>query len=206
MPTNDTETALANELSAAIDELQLALQGASSAASRIKSLIPRVSAVNSLLDEIGSLIQERRESSGAAAFASAAYARPTLVVTETEQAPIAPASPTIDPPAATQETLPEPATLPQVARASSQELICFRLEFQSNSGPLDLRAVDDAVSEHPAVRDVALLDYDGRRATLKVWIVADASPADVQDALTERAAELFADASDVTIVALEDAA
>ena len=66
--------------------------------------------------------------------------------------------------------------------------------------------MDDAVSEHPAVRDVALLDYDGHRATLKVWIGPEASPSDVQDALKERASSLFSAEQDVTIVALEDAA
>ena len=205
MPTNANDTALANELSAAIEELQGALQGASSAADRIRTLIPRVTAVNTMLDEIESLIRERRESIGGAA--SSVYARPTLVVTEAEQAPIAPIAPApMQAPVFEREPAAEAASLPQSGKAPAQELTCFRLEFQSNSGPLDLRAVDDAVSEHPAVRDVALLDYDGRCATLKVWIVADASPSDVQEALTARAAELFADAGNVTIVALEDAA
>ena len=206
MPTNDNDTALANELSAAIDELQGALLGASSAANRIKNLIPRVSAVNALLDEIESMIRDRRSSIGGAVVAGGTYARPTLVVPEAAPTQLAPTSATVDAPVSEADAAPERVSLPSAANAPSQDLICFRLEFQSNSGPLDLRAVDDAVSEHPAVRDVALLDYDGRRATLKVWIVADASPSDVQEALTERAAELFADAGDVTIVALEDAA
>ncbi len=66
--------------------------------------------------------------------------------------------------------------------------------------------MDDAVSEHPAVRDVALLDYDGRKATLKVWIDGSASSSDVQSTLVERSAQLFGAGNDVTIVALEDAA
>jgi len=56
------------------------------------------------------------------------------------------------------------------------------------------------------VRDVALLDYDGRRATLKVWIAAGTSPANVQEALKARAGELFPAGHTVSIVALEDAA
>jgi hypothetical protein len=83
---------------------------------------------------------------------------------------------------------------------------CFRLEFESKPGPLDLRKVDDAVGEHPAVRDVALLDYDGRRATLKVWIAATSTPAEVQSALKQRVTQLFAPGHDITIVALEDVA
>ena len=93
-----------------------------------------------------------------------------------------------------------------VKRAEAQGLKCFRLEFESRPGPLDLRTVDDAVSEHPAVRDVALLDYDGRKATLKVWIDGAASPSDVQSTLVERSSELFSAGNDVTIVAIEDAA
>jgi hypothetical protein len=90
--------------------------------------------------------------------------------------------------------------------ADDAGVTCFRLEFESKPGPLDLRKVDDAVGEHPAVRDVALLDYDGRRATLKVWIAATSTPADVQNALRRRTAELFAPGHDITIIALEDVA
>lgn len=90
--------------------------------------------------------------------------------------------------------------------AHGDKLISFRLEVDSQPGPLDLRAVDDAISGHDAVRDVALIDYDGRRATLKVWIAPPASPAEVQKALTERAEMIAADGNQVSIVALEDVA
>ena len=83
---------------------------------------------------------------------------------------------------------------------------CFRLEFESRPGPLDLRIVDEAVGEHPAVRDVALLDYDGRKATLKVWIDGSATAADVQQSLLARASQIFAADNEVSIVAIEDAA
>ncbi len=43
------------------------------------------------------------------------------------------------------------------------------IEVERRDGPLDLRAVDRPVSGHPSVADVALLDYDGRRARFKVW-------------------------------------
>jgi hypothetical protein len=205
MPTSN-DTALVNELTAAIDELQIALQGASSAAARINGLLPRLSAVNALLDDIESMIQARRLELGGEPEAPATFARPTLVVTEMDLAEAPPVVATAVPQPLIEESTADTVSAPRQGRAEAAELICFRLEFQSNSGPLDLRAVDDAVSEHPAVRDVALLDYDGRRATLKVWITTDASPSDVQQALTERAGELFADAGDVTIVALEDAA
>ncbi len=97
----------------------------------------------------------------------------------------------------------EPSPFPSTGDSA---VTCFRLEFESASGPLDLRRVDEAVAAHPAVRDVALLDYDGRRATLKVWIAATSTPSDVQQALKQRAADLFVPGDDVRIVALEDAA
>lgn len=43
------------------------------------------------------------------------------------------------------------------------------VEVERSDGPLDLRAVDRPVSSHPDVADVALLDYDGRRARFKIW-------------------------------------
>jgi hypothetical protein len=110
------------------------------------------------------------------------------------------------PVASTPERTIEPETPESVKRAEAAGLTCFRLEFESRPGPLDLRTVDDAVSEHPAVRDVALLDYDGRKATLKVWIDGSAKPADVQSTLIARSSQLFAPGNDVTIVALEDVA
>jgi hypothetical protein len=197
MAPNQSQTALAQDLGEAIDELQLSLTRASDAATRIRGLIPRVGAVNALLDEIESVIHAGRQEFGAPrATLPDSFTRPTLVASEgapAEQPAPAPS------PAWTNEPQPQATT-------TADELICFRLEFQSSGGPLDLRAVDDAVGEHPAVRDVALLDYDGRNATLKVWIVASVSPADVQGALSERAAEIFAPNGEVTIVALEDAA
>jgi hypothetical protein len=195
MASSDTKTALAQDLSEAITDLQTALQHAGDATARIKNLVPRIGAVNALLDEIESVLQAGRREIGTQPTLPESFTRPTLVVSESpEPATTAPAEPEPDP-----EPQPQP-------KPSDGELICFRLEFQSNGGPLDLRAVDDAVGEHPAVRDVALLDYDGRNATLKVWIINSASPADVQQSLTDRASQLFASSGDVTIVALEDAA
>ena len=200
MATNDIKTALAQDLGEATDELQIALQRASDAASRIKGLIPRVSAVNALLDEIESVIQSGRQQMGTRAALPETFARPTLVASTDTTVPEAGGL--------QRETSPQgdqPASDPQ-PQSTSGELICFRLEFESRGGPLDLRTVDDAVGEHPAVRDVALIDYDGRKATLKVWIIDTASPAEVQEALTQRASEIFADSQDITIIALEDAA
>jgi hypothetical protein len=198
MPTNDNQT-LERELTQAIDALQAALQQASDATASIRALVPRVGAIGTLFTELDAVIRTGREQFGAAE--TPAYTRPTLVVpTEAPRPATAPATMTTD------QVRQAIESRPTQAEPSNRDLVSFRLEFESKPGPLDLRTVDDAVSEHPAVRDVALLDYDGRKATLKVWIDSDASPSDVQAALTEKTAQLFPGENDVTIVALEDVA
>ena len=187
MPPTEPNNDLQRELSAALDELQSALHRASDATGAIKGLLPRLAAAGALFDEIETLIRAGRERIGVGgeAPAEAPYARPTLVVPE---APTPRPAPVLQP----SGTFTTPTTPGGPPQAGAPGVASFRLEFESQTGPLDLRTVDDAVSEHPAVRDVALLDYDGRRATLKVWIVETASPAEVQEALQARAEQLFA--------------
>jgi hypothetical protein len=222
MAIDQSRTGLENELSQALGELQTALGQASTATATIQSILPKIGAIGSLFDELDAVIRSGRQQIGSqAGDTPTTYTRPTLVVPSAPQpAPqpfIAP-EPQPEPafatsaPAATIEPSTtasggiERETPESVKRAEAQGLVCFRLEFESRPGPLDLRTVDDAVSEHPAVRDVALLDYDGRKATLKVWIDGSASPSDVQSTLVERSSQLFAAGNDVTIVALEDVA
>lgn len=66
---------------------------------------------------------------------------------------------------------------------SAETSRCLRLAVSSKSGNLDLKEVDSSVNENPAVIDVALLDYDGRQATLKLWINEASDPDGVRDAL-----------------------
>jgi hypothetical protein len=201
MATTDPKSALAQDLSEAIDELHGALTRAADAATRLKALVPRVGAVSGMLGEIEALLRGARLEDGERT-APESITRPTLLVSDASPAiaatPIESAQLLRQDEPAPQQSEPQPI--------DTSELVCFRLEFQNSEGPLDLRAVDDAVGEHPAVRDVALIDYDGRNATLKVWIIASASPADVERALNERASQIFPDGSQVTIIALEDAA
>ena len=63
--------------------------------------------------------------------------------------------------------------------------LCLRVDVWAKSGSLDLRAVDRSINETPAVADVALLDYDGRSATLKVWVDASDSPSEVRRVLLD---------------------
>lgn len=217
------QTGIASELTDAVDQLHDSLQRATDAAAHIRTLLPRVSRIGAMFEELESIIESGRQSAGVTAASTpprAIPSRPTLVVPgiAPKSAPEAPRTATRPPvseqPAPQIETVValEPSLraaveqqrfdIPGVA-ADGEELTSFRLEFESHAGPLDLRAVDDAVGEHPAVRDVALLDYDGRHATLKVWIAATASVADVRQTLADRAGQI---GGDVSIIALEDVA
>ncbi len=136
----------------------------------------------SVLDQIATLVGGGARSSTVAAIAPLA---PTTVHTAEPQ-PVRPGAPTLNDSS--------DAALSPIAPLDPYEAggtTCFRIEFESAASPLDLRTVDDAISAHPAVRDVALLDYDGRRAALKVWITPDTTPAEVQSDLQQRAPQLF---------------
>ena len=86
-----------------------------------------------------------------------------------------------EPQPAPQVVEPEPAL--QATEPEEAVSHCLRLAVNSKSGSLDLKAVDASVNENPAVVDVALLDYDGRKATLKLWVNESADPIGVRDAL-----------------------
>lgn len=214
---------LEQELSQAIDELHEALRRADRAAETLRALTPRLAAAGGVLEEIEALVQAGRSQIGGQQRQPTQYTRPTLVVPggearptpvldpvtpeqpeAEEQRPVWPSQPEQEPGPTTEAAEVAPWTDTLTEQQESQ--IAFRLSFESTPGPLDLRAVDEAVSEHPAVRDVALLDYDGRRATLKVWIAGGTSPSDVQESLRQRSGERFGQGQQVTIVALEDAA
>ena len=88
-----------------------------------------------------------------------------------------------------------------IAEADSSPAVshCLRLGVSSKTGSLDLTAVDGSVSENPAVVDVALLDYDGRQATLKLWINNDANPHGVREALLASLRRRLGDEQDADV-------
>jgi hypothetical protein len=179
--TAEARNSLADELLATIEDLQSALLRATEAGRRLGELAPRVESLAETFAELEALIASGRQRNvgGAGAAPTATFTRPTLVV----------------PPS------------PRTAPVTESELVSVRLAFTSNGGPLDLRAVDDAVNAHAAVRDVALLDYDGTCATLRIWIPAEAEPADIRRGLAESWTELFGGQTrDVTIAVLDDVA
>jgi hypothetical protein len=212
-----TDQDLSSELQEAVNELHEAFERAAAATARIQDLLPRVDRISSVFDELQSVFEAGRRN--VASAPDTTISRPTLLV---QAAPtprrtkrsdpaveVAPATPAIDEWHVEAPVMPSPPEAPAPESDASptpdEPTTTFRLEFESRPGPLDLRAVDDAVSQHPAVRDVALLDYDGRRATLKVWITATTSPAEVQETLAARAASI-GNGNEISIVALEDVA
>jgi hypothetical protein len=224
------------DLGTAIRELEDALRRAGDAAARIKESLPQLERMSSVFGELESIIAAGRangsQSQPALSLApQTAPEAPAVRVPRaprTKQAPPSiieqPASAIIEQLATAAIIEPPPASIDAPAPAApaadagesietiaaigahGDKLISFRLEVDSQPGPLDLRAVDDAISGHEAVRDVALIDYDGKRATLKVWIAPPASPAEVQQALSDRAGMIGSEGNLVSIVALEDVA
>lgn len=200
----DRTHSIEQDLNESLEELRLALQHAADATASLQRIVPRVAQIGTLFDEIATVVNSGRQQLGIAAE-GATYTRPTLVVPASTPAPDM--RPSDDPWTNLAQTWGNDTAAPSAGAAStSAALTCFRLEFESKPGPLDLRSVDDAVGEHPAVRDVALLDYDGRKATLKVWIEQGTNAGDIRDSLVEKATALFGTENEVTVTAHEEAA
>jgi hypothetical protein len=210
---------LSADLEQAVRDLQGALEQAGRASIRIRELLPQVERISSVFDELQSVFESGRRSVSAvpappALEQTAAALRPTPITPisspkrgrQTAAQDAAASQPGANEWDVEATLAQKPGSEPAPADPPAIEpTTTFRLEFESHTGPLDLRAVDEAVGQHAAVRDVALLDYDGRRATLKVWIAATSSPAEVHATLAERAAQIGG-GNDISIAALEDVA
>ncbi|MDZ4277526.1 MAG: hypothetical protein U1B78_00140 [Dehalococcoidia bacterium] len=87
----------------------------------------------------------------------------------------------------------------QESQPSGGASSCLRLDVRSKIGSLDLKTVDGSVNENPAVVDVALLDYDGRQATLKLWVNEAADADGVREALLSSLRRRLGDDEDAEI-------
>jgi hypothetical protein len=182
--TMEERQALALELERALERLESALDASAGVVAELRKIVPGLGAES----VVAAQPSERHPSPiGAPAWEITAAGELSASI-ERDRTP-------------RQAPLPIAAIPPR-----GEALTTFQLAFESTGDPLDLRAVDEAVSAHPAVRDVALMDYDGQRATLKVWIAASARPADVQDALRSRTAQLFTSGAQVSVLALNGVA
>ncbi len=198
MDRDSRTTGLGQDLARAIEDLGTTLQHATDATAVLRGILPRIDAIAGVFDDIETALRTGRERLGAAtaAFGGHAYGfeprpRPTLVVPQ-ETAEVTP--------------VPQGAVAfgesPAVANDTDKRLM--RIEIENAAGQLDLRAVDDAMSRHPDVNDVALLDYDGHRATLKLWVDQASSASDVETWLATEGA--LPDGHAFSVVGLDDVA
>lgn len=161
------------ELGRRLEILETGLGEATRGAAEIKALLPRVAALEAVLGDLEATMARVRQQIRSA-DAPQAETAPSPALRSVPRAEPAEAPPTAE------EGPAEAAGPAEPARR------CFRLEVEADQGSLDLKAVDRSVSENAGVVDVALLDYDGRRASLKIWVEQEAEPEQVQSALLER--------------------
>lgn len=167
---------LADELDGALTRLESALSEAGGAVRAIRGIIPQIAALVGVVDQMEAAMTRVRQqlSASARADSQAPMASPSLrpVPPGPSDYEASPIEPTV-------------AAVPAEAQPANSVSHCLRIDVRSKDGSLDLRAVDRSVNESPAVVDVALLDYDGHHATLKVWVEAASTPAFVRGALLE---------------------
>lgn len=168
------------ELEAALNNLDTALAQASRSTLVIRSNMAQVASMTEVVREMETAITLARQSLSVPLAGIIAAEQPALhAVPAREESAPAPAP-------AAEAAAPAPiAAAPEQAPPQSEARVshCLRLGVTSKGGSLDLKAVDGSVNENPAVVDVALLDYDGRQATLKLWLNQSADPVGVRDAL-----------------------
>ena len=146
---------------------------------------------------------------------SASLPESAVEIARAEEAAPAPSEPETDPiaevtsfaPAQPEPAAPEPQIVespgaPVEAEPGSAAEASYNLQLRvsTTSGSLDLKAVDRSVNENPGVVDVTLLDYDGRKATLKVWIDPDADPRAVQDGLLTSLKQHLAQGQEANVI------
>ena len=192
-------------LEAALTGLDRALAEASSAVATIRNAISQVTALEekarnleTRARELEAAMMRARESlsiplSASSEAAPSPHLRP-VPPWETSEEPAQPqaditetVAPVYEPEAESSqpaEVEAEPAEPAAVSSEASQPTShCLRLDVSKKVGSLDLKVVDGSVNESPAVTDVALLDYDGRHATLKLWISEAEDPDAVRTTL-----------------------
>ncbi|MGB6836876.1 MAG: hypothetical protein WBF66_04135 [Dehalococcoidia bacterium] len=172
-------TSIVAELGRRLEILETGLGEATRGAAEIKALLPRVAALEAVLGDLEATMARVRQQIRSADTPQAETA-PSPGLWPVPRAEPAEAGGGPEAPPTAEEGPAEAAGPAEPARR------CFRLEVEADQGSLDLKAVDRSVSENAGVVDVALLDYDGRRASLKIWVEQEAEPEQVQSALLER--------------------
>jgi hypothetical protein len=195
---NPEASSLTRELDGALAALDSALAEAGRAVAAIRSSIPQIDALAEVVREMEATITRARQNpsmpSGAAPQAT----------TSPPLRPV-PAQEASSEPSEREAKTGEPTAIPSEPEPSRPDSRCLRLDVSSKAGSLDLKTVDESVNENSAVVDVALLDYDGRQATLKLWIDASADPKGVREALLESLQRRLGDDRDAEVrIAFEE--
>ncbi len=148
-------SALERDLDAAFSHLESGLTQAGRAVAQLRGLLPDVTALADAMDQLEAMILRARPRPAPAALHPTPESS-SLMETDARDRPARdPASP------------------------------CLLLDVRSPSGSLDLKALDASVGECPEVVEVALLDYDGSRASLKVWVDGTADPMAVRESMLD---------------------
>jgi hypothetical protein len=200
-------TLLVGDLENALTRLEAALTDAGRAIVTIRGCVPQIGALIEVVNTMESAMTFARQRLGTGQPAQL----PLHAVPQHQPLPAAAPQPLPQPEVAPE---PEPApqhdfpTEPAVTTTGAPQTYCLRLQIGSKVGALDLKAVDNAVNEQQSVTDVALIDYDGRQATLRVWISgtgdAEAARKALGESLRSRLGD--ADAADIDIEFEERAA
>ena len=182
---------LEGELDVALATLESALAAAGGAVAAIRDTLPQVAALAAGVGEMEAAMARVRHQLGASSGAP-----PLRSVQPQVQPQDTPAG---FPKPETEPDEPPPSVEEDQTEAGGRVSHCLRLDVSTRASSLDLKAVDDSVNENSAVVDVALLDYDGRHATLKIWIEASADPNAVREALLESLQRHLADDEDAEV-------
>lgn len=200
-------TLLVSDLDTALTRLESALTDAGQAIVTIRNCVPQISALVEVVNTMESAMtfaRQRLGGSSAEAVLRAVPQQPPLPdpvlalqpdpVLALQPEPAYSPEPELEP-----EPAPELADEPIPVSTGVPTQYCLRLHITSKAGALDLKAVDNAVNEQPAVTDVALIDYDGRQATLRVWISGSDDAEAARKALGESLRSRLGDADSAEI-------
>jgi len=164
-----------------LSKLDNALSDAANAVSAIRGFIPQFAALAQVVSTIESAVSQARENLDV---------RPAGVAATLRSVPAAAPAPVAQAASAPVDEEKKP-----VATGTQ----CLRLNITKPSGSLDLKTVDNALNEHTEIIDLALLDYDGRQATLKVWISGQVDEKKLRESLTADLLQRVGDDSEVKI-------
>lgn len=178
-----TQGSLGQELEDALAQMDRGLSQAADAARRVQAMLPRIAVLEGVLNAVQKALATGI--AGGPVPAAAPEAEPVSETAPATEAGWSAPEEHAGPPAEEFRAEPAREVEPPVEEVEHAGR-CYLLNVESVGGSLDLRTVDQPIAEDPNVLDVALLDYDGKRATLKVWLGEEGDPNVIRADLEER--------------------